>query len=188
MTKKSPYEPRLKTRYRQEVMGLLKEKFGFANDLEIPRLEKIVLNVGMGEMHQDSKLLNSAVEELSLISGQRPVATRAKKAISNFKIRKGNPVGCAVTLRRNQMYEFLDRLISIAIPRIKDFRGLPDRSFDGHGNYSFGVKEQIVFPEIDYDRIERIHGLDITLVTSTEKDTEAFELLKAMGMPFALKG
>ena len=160
------------------------KKFGYKNINQVPRLEKISLNMGVGDGKQDAKLLDSAITDLTIISGQRPAKTRAKKAISNFKLRAGMEIGCRVTLRRKRMYEFLDRFISIAIPRIRDFRGLSDSSFDGRGNYSIGVKEQIIFPEINVDKIDRIRGLDITIVTSAQNDEEAFELLKSFGMPF----
>jgi len=180
--------PRLLERYRSEIVPELMKVFGYKNKLEAPKLEKIVLNVGMGEATQDIKFLEAAISELASITGQKPVTTRAKKAIANFKIRKGLPIGCKVTLRRAKMYEFLDRLISVSIPRIRDFRGLKVNSFDQGGNYSFGLNEQLIFPEIDADKVLKIHGMDITIATTAKTEKEAFELLKAFGMPFAKKG
>ena len=176
--------PRLHRHYLENVQPKLQEEFGFTNVNQIPRPVKVVLNVGVGEASRNQKFLDSVVEELSVISGQKPVITRARKSISNFSLRTGMPVGCRVTLRRRRMYEFLDRLVSATIPRIRDFRGLSTKSFDGRGNYSLGVREQIIFPEIDYDRIDRIHGMDITVVTSTSKDDEALALLRELGFPF----
>ncbi len=176
--------PRLKTQYTEKIVPALMKKFGYKNRNQVPKLNKITLNMGIGEAIQNSKLLESGVEELRIISGQQPIINKAKKSISNFKLRQGMPIGCSVTLRKERMYEFLDRLISIAVPRIRDFRGLSDKSFDGHGNYNIGIKEQITFPEIDYDKVERINGLDIAMVTSAGTDEEAFELLKEFGMPF----
>ena len=177
-------QPRLRRHYLENVQPKLQEEFGFTNVNQIPRPVKVVLNVGVGEASRNQKFLDSVVEELSVISGQKPVVTRARKSISNFSLRTGMPVGCRVTLRRHRMYEFLDRLVSATIPRIRDFRGLSTKSFDGRGNYSLGVREQIIFPEIDYDRIDRIHGMDITVVTSTSKDDEALALLRELGFPF----
>jgi large subunit ribosomal protein L5 len=177
-------KPRLQIHYEARVRGKLRDEFGFANVYQVPRLQKIVVNVGVGEAPRTPKLLDSVVDELAAITGQRPVVTRAKKAISNFGIRKGMPIGAMVTLRRARMYEFLDRLINVAIPRIRDFRGLQTRAFDGRGNFTLGVKEQMIFPEIDYDSVQKIHGLDIVVVTSTDKDDEALALLREMGMPF----
>ncbi|MDE0073039.1 MAG: 50S ribosomal protein L5 [Gammaproteobacteria bacterium] len=176
--------PRLHRHYLENVQPKLQEEFGFTNVNQIPRPVKAVLNVGVGEASRNQKFLDSVVEELTVISGQKPVITRARKSISNFSLRTGMPVGCRVTLRRRRMYEFLDRLVSATIPRIRDFRGLSTKSFDGRGNYSLGVREQIIFPEIDYDRIDRIHGMDITVVTSTSKDDEALALLRELGFPF----
>ena len=176
--------PRLHRHYLENVQPKLQEEFGFTNVNQIPRPVKVVLNVGVGEASRNQKFLDSVVEELTVISGQKPVVTRARKSISNFSLRTGMPVGCRVTLRRRRMYEFLDRLVSATIPRIRDFRGLSTKSFDGRGNYSLGVREQIIFPEIDYDRIDRIHGMDITVVTSTSKDDEALALLRELGFPF----
>lgn len=177
-------QPRLRRHYLEKVQPKLREEFGFTNVNQIPRPVKVVLNVGVGEASRNQKFLDSVVEELSVISGQKPVITRARKSISNFSLRTGMPVGARVTLRRRRMYEFLDRLVSATIPRIRDFRGLSTKSFDGRGNFSLGVREQIIFPEIDYDRIDRIHGMDITVVTSTSKDDEALALLRELGFPF----
>jgi len=177
-------EPRLLRHYRNHVRPTLQEQFGFDNPHRIPGIEKIVVNVGIGEAPKNQKLLDSVVEELTIITGQKPVVNRARKSISNFSLREGMPVGVSVTLRKSRMWEFLDRLISAAIPRVRDFRGLPTRSFDGRGNYTLGVKEQIIFPEINYDRVQEVHGMDITVVTSTNKDDEAFALLRQMGFPF----
>jgi large subunit ribosomal protein L5 len=184
----APAEPappaRLRLYYDRQVRGKLQQQFGFANPHEIPRLVKIVLNVGMGDALKNPKALDAAVAELAAVTGQRPVVTRAKKAIANFNLRAGVPIGCAVTLRGARMYEFLDRFISVAVPRMRDFRGLPTRSFDGRGNYTLGIKEQMVFPEIDYDKVEQIHGMDITFVTDAGRDDTAMALLREMGMPF----
>ena len=177
-------KPRLQKHYETVVRPALAKEFGLANAHEVPRLTKIVLNVGMGEAHKQPKLLDAVIEELMLISGQRPVTTRAKKAIANFGLREGMPIGAAVTLRGARMYEFLDRFINVAVPRMRDFRGLPNRSFDGRGNYSFGIKEQMVFPEIDFDKVEQIHGMDITIVTTAGRDDLALALLRQFGWPF----
>lgn len=177
-------EPRLKKHYLQHARPKLQEEFGFDNPHRIPGITKVVLNVGVGDAAKDQKLLQSIVEELGIITGQKPMVNRARKSISNFSLREGMPVGVSVTLRKEKMWYFLDRLISTAIPRIRDFRGLSTRSFDGRGNYTMGVKEQIIFPEINYDRVNRIHGMDITIVTSTDKDDEAFALLREIGFPF----
>ena len=176
--------PRLLEAYRKSIVPEMAKIFGYKNNMQAPRLMKIVINVGLGEATQDIKLLEAAQNELAAITGQKPVTTRAKKAIANFKIRKGQAIGCKVTLRRVMMYEFLDRLISIAIPRIRDFRGLPANSFDGGGNYSFGLNEQVIFPEVDVDKINKVHGMDITIVSNARSKQEAFELLKQFGMPF----
>lgn len=182
---KGPVEvPRLMTYYHETVASALKKRFNYANTMMVPRLEKIVLNTGVGEAAQNAKLLESAMEELAVISGQKPQVTRARKSISNFKLRKGMAIGCRVTLRSWRMWEFLDRLLNVAIPRIRDFRGVSDRSFDGRGNYSLGIREQIIFPEIDIDKIERVHGLDVTFVTTAKTDEEAYALLEELGMPF----
>lgn len=178
------YTPRLKERYRDEIVAQLMEQFGYANVMQVPRLLKISVNKGVGEAAANKKVLDDAVEELRKITGQQPAVRMARKSISNFKIRDGMPVGAAVTLRGDLMWEFLDRLITLALPRTRDFRGVPDRSFDGRGNYTLGVKEQIIFPEIDIDKIDRVSGLDITFVTTAETDEEAHALLKAFGMPF----
>ncbi|HUU27025.1 MAG TPA: 50S ribosomal protein L5 [archaeon] len=179
---------RLKDYYFKVIQPKLIEEFGIKNVQDIPRLEKIVINVGMGSAIQNPKHLESAQDMLRQITGQHAVVTRAKKSISNFKLRTGMKIGCRVTLRGIQMWEFLDRLISIAIPRIRDFRGLPTKSFDGRGNYTLGVREQVIFPEVDYDKIEKIHGMDITFVTTTQKDDQAFALLRELGMPFRISG
>ena len=176
--------PRLKAHYEAHVRPKLLEEFQFSNVHQVPRLEKIVLNVGVGEAPKDQKLLDSVVEELGVITGQKAVVNRATRSISNFALREGMPVGASVTLRKDRMWFFLDRLISTAIPRVRDFRGLRTRSFDGRGNYSMGVREQIIFPEIDYDNVHKIHGMDITFVTSTDKDDEALALLRELGFPF----
>jgi large subunit ribosomal protein L5 len=176
--------PRLQEYYEKTVRAKLQKDFGLPNRHQVPRLEKVVLNVGMGDAGKNPKQLEAAVEELGLISGQHAVVTRAKKAIANFGLRAGMPVGATVTLRKARMYEFLDRFITLAIPRIRDFRGLSNRSFDGRGNYTFGIKEQMIFPEINYDKVEKIHGMDITIVTSTERDDLAMALLRELGWPF----
>src|SRR5579885_2030089 len=176
--------PRLKDFYQNTVRQRLMQQFGFTNPHQVPQLEKIVINVGVGEAIKQPKALDSVVEELAIITGQQPVRKKAKKSIANFGLRQGQEIGAAVTLRGARMWEFLDRFISIAIPRIRDFRGLGTRSFDGRGNYSLGVKEQMIFPEINYDEIESIHGMDITFVTSTNRDDQAFALLRELGMPF----
>jgi large subunit ribosomal protein L5 len=176
--------PRLLERWRKEIVPALMKRFGYKNVMQVPRLEKISVNVGVGDAVQDPKILDGIVNELSIITGQRPTITRARKSISNFKLREGMPIGVRVTLRRAFMYEFLDRFINTAVPRIRDFRGVNDRSFDGRGNYTVGIKEQIIFPEIDVDKVSRIYGMDITIVTSAKNDEEAFELLKSFGLPF----
>ena len=183
-----PAEPAPRARmmdfYAQRVRPKLQQKFGYKNPMEIPRLLKIVLNVGMGDAPKNPKGLEAAAAELAAITGQQPVVTRAKKAIANFNLREGMPIGCAVTLRGARMYEFLDLFISVAVPRMRDFRGLPTKSFDGRGNYTLGIKEQMVFPEIDYDKVEKIHGMDITFVTNAGRDDAAQALLRELGMPF----
>jgi large subunit ribosomal protein L5 len=176
--------PRLQDYYQKTIRPRLAKEFGLTNPNEVPRLVKVVLNVGMGDAAKNPKQLEAAVEELGLITGQRAVVTRAKKAIANFGLRAGMPVGATVTLRGARMYEFLDRFINLAVPRIRDFRGLSNRSFDGRGNYTFGIKEQMIFPEIDFDRVEKIHGMDITLVTSSDRDDLAMGLLRELGWPF----
>ncbi|SHK99985.1 50S ribosomal protein L5 [Rhodothermus profundi] len=178
------YIPRLKKKYREEVVPALMKQFGYRNVMEVPRLVKICVNKGVGEAAQNKKILDDAIEEIRLITGQHPVVRRAKKSISNFKIRKGMPVGVSVTLRGDRMYEFFDRLVTLALPRMRDFRGVSDRSFDGRGNYTLGIPEQIIFPEIDVDKVERISGFDITFVTTAKTDEEAYALLKLLGMPF----
>jgi large subunit ribosomal protein L5 len=180
--------PRLKERYESEVRATLKERFGYSSMMEVPRLTKITLNMGVGEAKQDSNMLDAASEQLATIAGQAPSVRRARKSIAAFKLREGMPVGVSLTLRRARMWEFLDRLTSIAIPRIRDFRGLNPRSFDGRGNYSMGVREQIIFPEIDYDAIDQVRGLDVTITTTAKTDEEAYTLLRELGMPFAREG
>ena len=182
-----PPPPRLYEFYRSQVTPAIMKKFGYKSDMQVPRLEKICLNMGIGLATQDQKLLQNAINELELISGQRPVIRKAKKAISNFKLRAGIPIGCMVTLRRARMYEFLDRFINIASPRIRDFRGFSDKSFDGRGNYTVGIKEQIIFPEIDVDKVSKITGLDITFVVKANSDEEALALLSEFGFPFKKK-
>jgi large subunit ribosomal protein L5 len=180
--------PRVRERYEQDVLPALIAKFGYSTPMQAPRLEKITLNMGLGEAKQNNKMLEAAQEQLAKIAGQQPNVRRARKSIASFKVREGMPVGVSVTLRRARMWEFLDRLCSIAVPRIRDFRGLNPRSFDGRGNYSMGVKEQLIFPEIDYDSIDEVRGLDVTITTSAATDEEAFELLLGLGMPFAKEG
>ena len=176
--------PRLQEYYEQTVRAKIQKDFALPNRHQVPRVTKVVLNIGMGDAGKNPKQLEAAVEELGLVTGQRAVITRAKKAIANFGLRAGMPVGCTVTLRKARMYEFLDRFITLAIPRIRDFRGLPNRSFDGRGNYTFGIKEQMIFPEVDFDKVEKIHGMDITIVTSTDRDDLAMALLRELGWPF----
>ena len=176
--------PRLKARYDDEIRAALKDQLGLANVMQVPRLEKIVINMGVGAAVGQPSLLEGAVKDLTTIAGQKPVVTKAKKAISNFKVREGWPVGCKVTLRRDRMWEFLDRLVSIALPRVRDFRGVSGRAFDGRGNYTLGVKEQIIFPEIDFDKIDVLRGMDITFTTTAKTDEEAKALLKAFSFPF----
>ena len=178
------YEPRLKAAYKKEIISSLKDKFQYKSIMQVPKLMKICINQGVGAAVSDKKLIDNAIEELTMITGQRAVATKSKKDISNFKLRKNVPVGVRVTLRDNQMYEFLDRLISVALPRIRDFKGINDKGFDGRGNYTLGVTEQIIFPEIDIDKINKITGMDITFVTNAGTDKEALELLKEFGLPF----
>jgi large subunit ribosomal protein L5 len=179
---------RLKTRYNDEIRPALKEKFAYSSIMQVPRLQKVVLNMGVGEAKQDRGMLEAAQTQLATIAGQKPNVRRARKSVAQFKVREGMPVGLTVTLRDDRAYEFLDRLTSVAIPRIRDFRGLNPKSFDGRGNYSMGVREQIIFPEIDYDEIDQIRGLDVTFTTSAKTDAEAFALLEALGMPFAREG
>jgi large subunit ribosomal protein L5 len=176
--------PRLKQHYNDLVRPRMTERFGFENPHQVPRVVKMTVNVGAGDSAKNQKLLDSVLEELATITGQKPVVTRARKSIAGFSLREGMPVGASVTLRGDRMYEFLDRLVSVAMPRIRDFRGIPTRSFDGRGNFTLGVKEQLIFPEIDFDDVVEVHGMDITIVTSTDKDDEALELLRLMGFPF----
>jgi large subunit ribosomal protein L5 len=183
-TTEAPAVARLQSHYEGTVRANLAKQFGFTNPHQVPRVKKIVLNVGFGDAGKQTKALDVIVTELGQITGQKAVVTKAKKSIANFNLREGLPVGASVTLRGSRMYEFLDRFISVAIPRMRDFRGLPTRSFDGRGNYTFGIKEQMIFPEIDYDKVERIHGMDITIVTDAKRDDVAMALLREMGMPF----
>lgn len=178
------YVPRLQEKYKEEIVPKLKEQFQYSSVMQVPKLDKICINQGIGEATQDKKLADTAQSELSLITGQKPVLTKAKKSISNFKLREDMVIGAKVTLRKKQMWEFLDRLLSVALPRVRDFRGVNDKSFDGRGNYTLGIKEQIIFPEIDIDKVNRITGMDITFVTTAQTDKEAYELLKEIGMPF----
>lgn len=175
---------RLKLKYDEQVVPAMKSEFGYKNSMQVPKLEKITINVGLGEATQNIKALDSTVAEITAIAGQKPVITRAKKAIANFKLREGVPIGCMVTLRRDRMYEFLDRLIHIAIPRVRDFKGVSDRSFDGRGNYSLGLREQIIFPEINPDKVEKARGMTVTITTTAKTDPEGRALLKLLGMPF----
>ncbi len=179
---------RLKTRYLEEIRPALMERFGYSSVMQAPKVEKVVLNMGVGEAKQDSKMLDNALEQLATIAGQKPNIRRARKSIAQFKVRDGMPVGLTVTLRGERAYEFIDRLTSVALPRVRDFRGLKPTSFDGRGNYSMGIREQIIFPEIDYDSIDQVRGLDITITTSAATDAEAFALLDALGLPFAREG
>jgi large subunit ribosomal protein L5 len=179
---------RLKTRYNEEIRPALIERFGYTSPMQAPKIEKITLNMGVGDAKQDSKVLDAAAEQLATIAGQKPSIRRARKSIAAFKLREGMPVGISVTLRRERAYEFLDRLMSVAIPRVRDFRGLKATAFDGRGNYSMGIREQIIFPEIDYDAVDQVRGLDVTITTSAQTDAEAFALLEAFGMPFAREG
>jgi large subunit ribosomal protein L5 len=181
-------QARLKSRYVGEIRPALMERFGYSTPMRAPRIEKVTVNMGVGDAKQDSGMLQAATTQLATITGQRPSVRRARKSIAQFKVREGMPVGVAVTLRGERSYEFLDRLMSIAIPRIRDFRGLNPRSFDGRGNYSMGVREQIIFPEVDYDEIDQVRGLDITITTTAPSDAEAFALLEALGMPFSREG
>jgi large subunit ribosomal protein L5 len=175
---------RLLEKYQSEIIPKLKDQFSYRSPMQIPKLSKIVLNMGLGEAIQNVKILDSATEEMAAISGQKPVITRAKQSIATFKLRKGMPIGCMVTLRGRRMYEFLDKLVNVALPRVRDFRGISPRGFDGRGNFTLGVKEQIIFPEIEYDKIDKIKGMNITIVTTAQGDDEARELLTLMGMPF----
>jgi large subunit ribosomal protein L5 len=175
---------RLKQRYEKEVLPHLVKEMGYKNRLQVPRLDKVVVNIGLGEAIQNAKAMDQAVSELQVITGQKPVVTRARKAIANFKLREGMAIGCMVTLRGNRMYEFFDRLVNVALPRVRDFKGLSDRSFDGRGNYSLGVREQIIFPEIDLDKVEKVRGLTVCINTTARTDAEGKALLRALGMPF----
>lgn len=177
--------PRLKEKYDKEIELALMQKFGYKSTMQIPKLEKIVINMGVGDARENPKALDSAAGDLATITGQRPVITKAKKSIANFKIRQGMSIGCKVTLRGRRMYEFVDKLFNIALPRVRDFRGVSDKSFDGRGNYSLGIREQLIFPEIEYDKVDKVRGMDIVFVTSARSDEEARELLKLLGMPFA---
>ena len=176
---------RLQEKYENEVVQALMEKFGYKNIMEVPKLEKIVLNMGVGEAKDNTKVLDSAISDMQIIAGQKPIMTRAKKSIANFKLRENMPIGCKVTLRKTQMFEFADKLMNVALPRVRDFRGASSKAFDGRGNYAIGIKEQLIFPEIDYDKIDKIRGMDIIFVTTAKTDEEARELLRFLGMPFA---
>ncbi len=178
------YTPRLKTKYYEEIIPALSKQFEYRNRMEVPKIQKISVNQGLGQAIVDKKLIDTGIEEMTMITGQKAVATKSKKDISNFKVRKGMPIGVRVTLRGDKMYEFLDRLVAVAIPRIRDFRGINDKGFDGRGNYTFGIPEQIIFPEIDMDKVNHINGMDITIVTSARNDKEAIALLKEFGLPF----
>jgi len=180
----SDYQPRLRNKYKDEIVPQLMKDFGFKNVMQVPKLERIVVNMGLGEAVQNAKLVESAAEELKAITGRKPVITRAKKSIASFKLREGMPIGVMVTLRGEQMYDFLDRLVSLALPRTRDFKGISPKAFDGRGNYTLGIREQIVFPEINYDKIDRIKGMNVTLVTTAETDEQGRALLKSLGMPF----
>lgn len=175
---------RIEKKYKTEIAPALKDKFGYKNIMQVPKLEKIVVNMGLGEAVQNGKVLDFAVDDMTKITGQRPLVTRARKSIANFKLRAGMAIGCKVTVRGRRMYEFWDRLVNVALPRIRDFKGVSPKSFDGYGNYAMGLQEQVVFPEIDYDRIDKIRGMDVVIVTTADKDEEALELLRYMGMPF----
>jgi len=176
---------RLQEKYENEVVQALMEKFGYKNIMEVPKLEKIVLNMGVGEAKDNTKVLDAAISDMQIIAGQKPIMTRAKKSVANFKLRENMPIGCKVTLRKTQMFEFADKLMNVALPRVRDFRGASSKSFDGRGNYAIGVKEQLIFPEVDYDKIDKIRGMDIIFVTTAKTDEEARELLRFLGMPFA---
>jgi len=182
------YVPRLKQQYRDEIVAKLGKEFGITNVSAVPRLEKVVLNMGLGVATQNVKILDEAVEELAALAGQRPVITRARKSVAAFKVREGQPIGCCVTLRGNRMWEFLDRLISVALPRVRDFRGVPQGSFDGRGNYTLGVKDHLIFPDVDYNKVNSTKGLNVTVVTTAGNDERAFYLLRELGMPFRQPG
>ncbi len=175
---------RLKEKYLKETQPALKEKFGYKNTMEVPKLEKVIINMGVGEATQNPKALDGAVEDLTAITGQKPVITKAKKSVAAFKLREGTPIGCKVTLRGDKMYEFVDRLVNVTLPRVRDFNGVSPKAFDGRGNYTLGMKEQLIFPEIDYDKVDKVRGMDIVFVTSAKSDEESRELLRLMGMPF----
>ena len=181
------YTPRMRKLYDDKIVKAMTEKFGYKNAMEVPKIEKITLNMGVGEATQDKKKVEAAAAEMELIAGQKPVVTRAKKSIAQFKLREGMPIGCKVTLRRERMYEFLDRFVTIALPRVRDFRGLNPKSFDGRGNYACGIKEQIIFPEINYDRIDKVRGMDVIVTTTAKTDDEARELLRLFGFPFPIE-
>jgi len=183
--KQEVYTPRLKQKYNGEVKKALQEKYHYSSSMELPRVDKVVINIGVGDATQDAKRLEEAVSELTLIAGQKPVITKAKKSIATFKLRQGQQIGCKVTLRGTRMYEFLDKLMSIALPRVRDFRGVSRNAFDGRGNYTLGIKEQLIFPEIDYDKVSKVRGMDIVVVTTAKTDEEAYTLLDLLGMPFA---
>ena len=185
--KPANYTPRLKTDYEERIVKAMTEKFGYKNRLEVPRLEKIVINMGVGEATQDKKKVETAAAEMQAIAGQKPVITKAKKSIAQFKLREGMPIGCKVTLRRDRMFEFLDRLVTVALPRVRDFRGLNPKSFDGRGNYALGLKEQIIFPEINYDQIDKVRGMDVIVTTTAKTDEEARELLRLFNFPFPVE-
>ena len=176
---------RLKEMYKNEIMDAMTKKFGYKNVMEVPKLDKIVINMGVGEAKENAKLLDAAIADMELITGQKAIATKAKKSVANFKIREGMPIGCKVTLRGERMYEFLDKLVSVSLPRVRDFHGVPTKSFDGRGNYTLGVKEQLIFPEINFDDVDKVRGMDIVIVTTANTDEEGRELLKGLGMPFA---
>jgi large subunit ribosomal protein L5 len=176
---------RLKDYYKKEIVPRLTKDFNYKNVMQVPKVTKVIVNMGLGEALSNVKILDSAAEEIALITGQRPVITRARKSVANFKLREGNPIGCSVTLRREKMYEFLDRLVNVALPRVRDFRGISPKGFDGRGNYTFGIREQIIFPEISYDKIDKIKGMNITVVTTANTDEEARSLLRYLGVPFA---
>jgi large subunit ribosomal protein L5 len=180
---KDGYVPRLKQRFREELLARLQEELGYGNAMQVPRLEKVVVNMGVGEAAREAKLLDAAIEDMTIITGQKPALTKARKSIAGFKLREGMTIGCKVTLRGSRMWEFVDRLLSVALPRIRDFRGLDPEAFDGHGNYSIGVTEQLIFPEIDYDKVDRVRGMDITVVTTAGTDDEGRALLRALGFP-----
>lgn len=175
---------RLRETYQNEIVGSMTKKFGYKNVMQVPKLAKIVINMGVGEAKENSKVLDSAMSELEIITGQKPVATKAKNSIANFKLREGMPIGCKVTLRGDKMYEFFDRLVNLALPRVRDFRGVNPNAFDGRGNYALGIKEQLIFPEIEYDKVDKVRGMDVIIVTTAESDEEARELLTQFGMPF----